>query len=64
MTLKGKPYGLVVTAEDSQSEPWPLDMGSNPGFTQKLNGKNGSLNCGKTVIKTAKQGKSHQKNIY
>jgi len=28
----GKPPGLVVNAEDSQSKPWSLDVGSNPGF--------------------------------
>jgi hypothetical protein len=30
---KGKPPGLVVNAEDSRSEPWSSDVGSDPGFT-------------------------------
>ncbi len=29
---KGKLPGLVVNVEDSQSEPWSLDMSSIPGF--------------------------------
>ncbi len=33
--------GLVVNAEDSQSEPWSSDVGLNPGFTSKLDGKDG-----------------------
>jgi len=27
------PPGVVVNAEDSQSEPWSSDVGSNPSFT-------------------------------
>jgi hypothetical protein len=29
---KGKLPGLVVNIEDSQSEPWSLDVSSIPGF--------------------------------
>ncbi len=35
----GKFPGLVVSVEDSWSERWSLDMGSNPSITQKLDGK-------------------------
>jgi hypothetical protein len=36
--MVGKLPGLVVNVEDSQSEPWSSDVGSIPGFTQKLDG--------------------------
>ena len=32
MNTSGKPPGLVVNVEDSRSEPWSLDVGSNPGL--------------------------------
>ena len=32
-TQLGNPPGLVVHVEDSRSEPWSSDVGSNPGFT-------------------------------
>jgi hypothetical protein len=35
----GKLPGLVVNVEDSRSEPWSLDVGSNPGFTKTLDEK-------------------------
>jgi len=37
----GKPSGLVVNVEESRSKPWSLDMGSNPGFPEKLDGRHG-----------------------
>jgi len=41
-------------------------VGSNPSITLKLDGKDGPLVKRKTtkIIKTAKQGKSHQKTIF
>ncbi len=30
-----------TTFVDSQSEPWSLNVGSNPGFTEKLDGRKG-----------------------
>ena len=39
--LKGKLSGLVVNIKDSRSEPWSLDVGSNPGFTKKTKLKGG-----------------------
>jgi len=38
-------------------------VGSNPGFAEKLDGKDGPLDGRKLtkIIKTAKWGKSHQK---
>ncbi len=34
----GKLPGLVVNADNSQSEPWSLDVSSIPGFALKLDG--------------------------
>ncbi len=55
----------MVNVKDSQSEPWSSDVGSIPGFTYKLDGYHGPLDGRKRtkIIKTAKRGKSHQKNI-
>jgi len=33
----------VVNAEDSRSESWFSDVSSNPGFTSKLDGKDGPI---------------------
>jgi len=41
ITVHCKAPGLVVNIEELQSELWSLDVGSNPGFTQKLDGKYG-----------------------
>ncbi len=38
IVLLGKLPGLVVNVEDSQSEPWSLDVSSIPGFALKLDG--------------------------
>ncbi len=59
-----KPPGLVVNAENSQSEKWSSDVGSNPNFTFKLMEKKMDLLMAENItkiIKTAKWGKSHQK---
>jgi len=52
--LVGKLPGLVVNVEDSRSEPWSLDVGSNTGFTKKLDGKMDYLIADKSNIKAAK----------
>jgi len=58
----GKLPGLVVNIEDSQSEPWPLDVGSNPGFTKKLHEKMDHLMAEKLIKnKDSQKGKPHQK---
>jgi len=31
-SIAGGWQGLVVNTEDSQSKPWSLDVGLNPGF--------------------------------
>jgi len=54
-----------VNVEDSQSEPWSLDVGSNPGFTYKTRWKDGLLDGRKNneKIKAVKWGKLHTKKI-
>ena len=61
----GKPPGLVVNAEDSQSEP-PWTWVRIPGSPKKLDGNDGPLMAEKLtkIMKTAKYckwGKSPQK---
>ncbi len=50
-SVKGKLPGLVVNVKDSQFEPLSLDMGLNPGFTKKLDGKMDHLLAEKVMKK-------------
>ncbi len=62
---KGKLPGLVANAEDSQSEPWSLDVSSIPGLPKTRWIKKTTLwHRRKKIIKTTKRGKSHQKKIF